>query len=62
MLDDLAVVLFRPKYPENVGSAARACLNMGVENLILVQPRDSISTRPARLPRPTPNTFLNRPA
>jgi len=40
MLDDLAVVLFRPKYPENVGSAARACLNMGVENLILVQPRD----------------------
>lgn len=38
MLDDLAVVLFRPKYPENVGSAARACLNMGVTNLILVDP------------------------
>lgn len=40
MLDDLAVVLFRPKYPENVGSAARACLNMGVTRLILVQPRN----------------------
>lgn len=38
MLDDLAVILFRPKFPENVGSAARACLNMGVENLILVDP------------------------
>jgi len=40
MLDDLAVVLFRPKFPENVGSAARACLNMGVENLILVDPQN----------------------
>lgn len=38
MLDNLAVVLFRPKFPENVGSAARACLNMGVTNLILVDP------------------------
>lgn len=38
MLDDLAVVLFRPKFSENVGSTARACLNMGVENLILVDP------------------------
>ena len=38
MLDNLAVVLFRPKYPENIGSAARACLNMGVTNLIIVDP------------------------
>jgi tRNA/rRNA methyltransferase len=40
MLDDLAVILFRPKFPENVGSAARACLNMGVTNLILVDPQN----------------------
>ena len=40
MLDNLAVILFRPKFPENVGSAARACLNMGVENLILVDPQN----------------------
>ena len=40
MLDDLAVILFRPKFPENVGSAARACLNMGVEKLILVDPQN----------------------
>ncbi|MGL1863225.1 MAG: RNA methyltransferase [Pseudodesulfovibrio sp.] len=38
MLDDLAVILFRPKYPENIGSTARACLNMGVTNLIIVDP------------------------
>jgi len=38
MLDDLRVVLFRPKYPENVGSTARACLNMGVSDLVLVDP------------------------
>ncbi len=38
MLDNLAVVLVRTKYPENVGSAARACLNMGVSELVLVDP------------------------
>jgi tRNA/rRNA methyltransferase len=40
MLDDLAVILFRPKYSENIGSVARACLNMGVSNLIIVDPYD----------------------
>lgn len=34
----LAVVLFRPKFAENVGSVARACLNMGCERIILVDP------------------------
>lgn len=38
MLDNLAVVLVRTKFPENVGSAARACLNMGVSELVLVDP------------------------
>lgn len=36
----LAVVLFRPKFVENVGSTARACLNMGCERILLVDPRD----------------------
>ncbi|OIO00663.1 MAG: rRNA methyltransferase [Desulfovibrionaceae bacterium CG1_02_65_16] len=35
----LRVVLFRPKYAENVGSVARAMLNMGAEQLILVAPQ-----------------------
>jgi tRNA/rRNA methyltransferase len=36
----LAVVLHRPKYAENVGSVARACLNMGCKRIILVDPQD----------------------
>ncbi|MFC6592182.1 RNA methyltransferase [Deinococcus lacus] len=35
----LAVVLVSPKHPGNVGSAARAMLNMGAEDLRLVAPR-----------------------
>ena len=38
MLDEIRVVLFRPKYPENIGSVARACLNMGVSDLVIVDP------------------------
>lgn len=38
MLDSVRVVLFEPKFPENVGSVARACLNMGVSDLVLVNP------------------------
>lgn len=36
----LAVVLFRPKFAENVGSVARACLNMGCERIVLVDPQN----------------------
>jgi len=39
-LSNLSVVLFRPKYPENIGSVARAMLNMGVKDLVLVDPAD----------------------
>ena len=38
-LANLDIVLFRPKYPENVGSVARAMLNMGARNLVLVDPQ-----------------------
>lgn len=38
MLSNIAVVLFRPKYPENIGSVARACLNMGCARILLVDP------------------------
>lgn len=37
-LSRLDIVLFRPKYAENVGSVARAMLNMGVKSLTLVDP------------------------
>lgn len=38
-LAQLSVVLFRPKYAENVGSVARAMLNMGASRLVLVDPQ-----------------------
>ncbi|NDV25917.1 RNA methyltransferase [Desulfovibrio sp. JC010] len=38
MLDNLSIVLFGTKYPENVGSSARAMTNMGCNNLTLVRP------------------------
>ena len=38
-LSNLDIVLFRPKYPENIGSVARAMLNMGAINLVLVDPQ-----------------------
>jgi len=38
-LQELRVVLFRPKYAENVGSVARAMLNMGASRLALVDPQ-----------------------
>ena len=38
MLDNIDVILFRPKYPENIGSVARACLNMGCGRIVLVDP------------------------
>jgi len=37
-LDNFAVVLHRPHFPENIGSVARACKNMGVKQLIVVDP------------------------
>lgn len=34
-MNNIAVVLCRPKYSENVGSVARACINMGCSRLII---------------------------
>lgn len=44
LLDSVIVVLVSPKYPENIGSAARIALNMGVTQLRVVcenQPDES---------------------
>jgi TrmH family RNA methyltransferase len=38
MSTDIAVILVRPKEEGNVGSAARAMANMGLDRLILVEP------------------------
>jgi tRNA/rRNA methyltransferase len=39
-LDNVAVVLFRPQIPENIGAVARAACNMGISRLHLVDPVD----------------------
>jgi len=44
-LDNIAIVLHRPRYPENIGAAARAACNMGIRRLIVVSPRDCDLTR-----------------
>ncbi len=36
LLDNVAVVLKAPKYPGNIGAAARSCYNMGISKLIVV--------------------------
>jgi len=36
LLDNVAVVLKTPKYPGNIGAAARSCYNMGISKLIIV--------------------------
>lgn len=43
MLDNIAIVLVEPKYPENIGAAARCAMNMGISRLIIV--RDDVPDR-----------------
>lgn len=43
LLSQIAIILVRPKIPENIGAAARICWNMGIQRLILV--RDSLPER-----------------
>ena len=37
---NIAIVLNKPKYPGNVGSAARCAMNMGIDKLVVVGNRD----------------------
>jgi tRNA/rRNA methyltransferase len=43
LLSRLAIILVRPKIPENIGAAARIAWNMGITRLIIV--RDSLPER-----------------
>jgi tRNA/rRNA methyltransferase len=38
--DNLSIVMVRPRYSENIGSASRAMCNMGIKNLIVVNPEN----------------------
>lgn len=37
-LENIAIVLKQPRYPENVGAVARAICNMGMDRLVVVDP------------------------
>lgn len=37
-MQNVSVVLVRPRFPENIGMVARACANMGVSRLVAVAP------------------------
>lgn len=39
-LENIAIVLNEPHYPENIGAAARAAKNMGIRRIVLVKPID----------------------
>lgn len=44
-LEHIAIILVEPQIPENIGAAARAMNNMGIERLILVKPKNCDLTR-----------------
>jgi tRNA/rRNA methyltransferase len=55
-LSGLSVVLVGTRFPENVGMAARACANMGCQNLILAAPERWLpdTARPLATPKGDP--------
>jgi len=44
-LKNISIVLYRPRYPENIGAAARAICNMGIDHLVVVDPQNCDLTR-----------------
>ncbi len=44
-LDNVFIILNRPRYPENIGAAARAMRNMGFSRLMVVDPQNCDLTR-----------------
>jgi tRNA/rRNA methyltransferase len=59
-LDQVAVVLFRPRLAENIGAVARAACNMGLKRLIAVQPQDLDFDRMAMMATGPATDLLNR--
>lgn len=48
-LKNVAVILHKPHFPENIGAAARAIKNMGIGQLVVVSPLDCDLTRILRM-------------
>jgi tRNA/rRNA methyltransferase len=58
--DNITIVLQRPRYPENIGSAARAMCNMGFSRLIVVDPGLWDEERIRRLATHTAGAVVDR--
>ncbi len=56
---NVTIVLQRPRYPENIGSAARAMANMGFSRLAVVEPGIWDETRIRRLATHTADTVVD---
>lgn len=52
-LANISIILHQPRFSENIGAAARAMCNMGVEQLIVVKPRDCNPTKILKLATPS---------
>jgi len=48
-LENITIVLQKPRYPENIGAAARAMCNMGIRHLSIVNPERCDLTRILRM-------------
>jgi tRNA/rRNA methyltransferase len=59
-LKNVAIVLHRPRFPENIGAAARAMRNMGIERLVTVSPEDLDLTRVLKMATHTAAAVVER--
>ena len=48
-LKNISIVLYRPRFPENIGAAARSMRNMGIDQLVVVDPENCDLTRICKL-------------
>jgi tRNA/rRNA methyltransferase len=48
-LENVAIVLHQPRFPENIGAAARAMRNMGIRQLMVVNPENCDLTKVLRM-------------
>ncbi len=48
-LNNVSIVLHRPRYPGNIGAAARAMRNMGIAQLVVVDPQNCDYTKICRM-------------
>lgn len=59
-LENIAIVLFRPQIPENIGAVARVACNMGLSRLHLVEPASLDQERLRAMATPAAAHLLER--